>query len=205
VSSAESAPEVSSTPDVSGLRKGERTRRRILEAARRVFADVGYERATIRAIAAAADVDKSSVTQYFGTKQQLFRDSVTWTVPVADVVAKDPCRAAENLARGMFGAWADNPNSPMAVLLRTSMTSDDAAELLRTHITNDTIPDIVDAINAPDARLRAALFGAMLMGITSQRYLLKMPDLAAADIEDIMAIIAPLLDQLIDPGPQRTR
>ena len=31
-----------------------RTRRRILDAARGVFADVGYERATIRCIAAAA-------------------------------------------------------------------------------------------------------------------------------------------------------
>jgi AcrR family transcriptional regulator len=48
---------------VTGERKGERTRRRILEAARRVFADLGYERATIRGIAAAADVDKSSVIQ----------------------------------------------------------------------------------------------------------------------------------------------
>jgi Tetracyclin repressor-like, C-terminal domain len=49
------------------------------------------------------------------------------------------------------------------------MTSEDAAEILRTHITNDTIPDLAQAINASDARLRAALFGAMLMGITSQR------------------------------------
>lgn len=205
MSSAEPAPEVSSTPDGGGLRKGQRTRRRILDAARRVFADVGYERATIRGIAEAAGVDKSSVTQYFGTKQQLFRESVTWTVPVADVVAKDPDRAAENLARGMFRAWAANPDSPMAVLLRTSMTSDDAAELLRTHITDDTIPDIAAAINAPDARLRAALFGAMLMGITSQRFLLEMPDLATVDTEDIMAIIGPLLEQLFDPGRRNKR
>lgn len=205
MSSTERAPEASSAPDDSGLRKGERTRRRILEAARSVFADVGYERATIRGIAAAADVDKSSVTQHFGTKQQLFRDSVSWTVPVAEVVAEDPTKAAENLARGMFDAWAANPNSPMAVLLRTSMTSDDAAELLRTHITDDAIPDLAEAINAPNARLRAALFGAMLMGITSQRYLLQMPDLAAADIDDILAIIGPLLDQLFDPDRQAER
>ncbi|SDS75189.1 TetR/AcrR family transcriptional regulator [Actinoplanes derwentensis] len=40
-----------------GERKGERTRRRILETARRLFAELGYERATIRGIAAAAEVD----------------------------------------------------------------------------------------------------------------------------------------------------
>jgi len=88
---------------------------------------------------------------------------------------------AENLARGMFRAWAANPNSPMAVLLRASMTSDDAAELLRDHITHDAIPDLAEVIDAPDARLRAALLGAMLMGITSQRDLLGMPDLAEVD------------------------
>ena len=36
------------------MRVARRTRRRILEAARTVFAEIGYERATIRGIAAAA-------------------------------------------------------------------------------------------------------------------------------------------------------
>jgi len=40
----------------------------------------------------------------------------------------------------------------------------------------------------------------MLMGITSQRDLLGMPDLAEVDTEDILRIITPLLDALIDPG-----
>ena len=56
-------------------RKGQRTRRRILETARAVFAEVGYERATIRGIAAAAEVDKSSIIKYFGTKEALFREA----------------------------------------------------------------------------------------------------------------------------------
>lgn len=198
MSSAEPAPEAAVGADTGGQRKGERTRRRILEAARGVFADVGYERATIRGIAAAAGVDKSSVIQYFGTKQQLFRDAVSWSVPVAEVIAQDPSRVAENLARGMFDAWAAVPNSPMAVLLRASMTSDDAADLLRDHITNTVIPDIAGVIDAPDARLRAALLGAMLAGITTQRYLLGMPDLADVDTEDILQIITPLLDALVD-------
>jgi Tetracyclin repressor-like, C-terminal domain len=34
------------------------------------------------------------------------------------------------------------------------------------------------------ARLRAALAGAVLMGIVSQRYILKMPDVKDADVED---------------------
>jgi AcrR family transcriptional regulator len=196
---SEPVPESAATGD-DGERKGQRTRRRILQAARGVFADLGYERATIRGIAAAAGVDKSSVIQYFGTKQNLFREAVHWTIPVADAIADTPEQTAENLARGMLAAWAADPNSPMAVLVRASMTSEDAAEILRTHITSSAIPTLATAINAPDARLRAALVGAMLMGIASQRYLLRMPDLAEVDTEELLRLITPALQALIDPA-----
>ena len=160
----------------------------------------GYERATIRGIASAANVDKSSIVKYFGTKQKLFEEAVTWTIPIHDVVSEDPSQTAQNLARGMLAAWAADPNSPMAVLLRASMTSEDAAQILRTHITYHAISAIATTIDRPDARLRAALLGAMLMGIASQRYLLRMPDLVDVDTEHILRLITPALRAVIDPG-----
>jgi Tetracyclin repressor-like, C-terminal domain len=54
-------------------------------------------------------------------------------------------------------------------------------------------------IDAPDARLRAALAGAMLMGIVSQRYILKMPDVKDADVEDILRLITPLIRAILNP------
>ena len=44
------------------------------------------------------------------------------------------------------------PEHPMAVLLRTSMTSEDAAEILRTHITAQSVDAMAATIDAPDAR-----------------------------------------------------
>jgi AcrR family transcriptional regulator len=196
--SAEPTPESTASGE-GGERKGQRTRRRILDTARGVFADIGYERATIRAIAAAAGVDKSSIIQHFGSKQNLFREAVHWTIPVAEAIGDNPGQTAENLARGMFAAWAADPNSPMAVLLRASMTSEDAAEILRSHISSHAITAIAETIEAPDARLRAALAGAMLMGIVSQRYLLRMPDLCEVDAEEILRLVAPALHALMDP------
>ena len=200
MSSAEPAP-VAAEAEAGRERKGQRTRRRILDAARGVFAQVGYERATIRGIAAAAGVDKSSVIQYFGTKQALFREAVHWDIPIAEPTSDDATETTENLARGMLAAWAADPNSPMAVLVRTSMTSEDAAEVLRTHITAQSVDAMAANIDAPDARLRAALAGAMLMGIVSQRYILRMPDLRDADVEDILRLIIPLVRTLLHPTP----
>ncbi|MEV0348717.1 TetR family transcriptional regulator [Nonomuraea sp. NPDC050680] len=178
--------------------KGQRTRRRILEAARRTFGEVGYERATIRAIAAEADVDKSSVIQYFGTKQQLFRESLDLCLDVDSLTTDDPGRSAENYLRAMLERWAAAPDNPMAILLRTSMTSQEAAQLLREHVTAEAIDRIAAGVHGPDARLRAALAGAMMFGITVHRHLVRMPDLAEADLDDVLRLAVPLIRTLLD-------
>jgi AcrR family transcriptional regulator len=180
-----------------GERKGERTRRRILETARRLFAELGYERTTIRAIAAAAEVDKSSILQYFGSKQELFRAAVHWHIPTRELTTDDPVRTVHNLMHGMLSSWAADPNSPMAVLLRASMTSEDAAELLRHHITTEVVDAVAETIDDPDAHLRASLASAMMMGIAAQRYLLKMPYVADADLGDVLRLAGPAIRAVI--------
>ncbi|MFD9717833.1 TetR family transcriptional regulator [Streptomyces sp. NPDC059076] len=197
---ASQSPTDGPVPARAGERKGERTRRRILQAARRRFAEVGYERATIRAIAEQAGVDKASVIQYFGTKQELFRETVDWEIPVAELTTDDPGQSVENYLRTMLGAWSKDPDSPMTALLRTSLTSEDAAGLLRERVTAQAIDPIAAQIDDPDSRLRAALVGAMMMGIATHRHLLRMPDLAGADQEDVLRLAVPVLRELIDPG-----
>ena len=57
----------------TGRRPGDSgTREAILEAARRQFAERGYDRASLRAIAAEAGVDPGLVTHFHGSKQALF-------------------------------------------------------------------------------------------------------------------------------------
>ena len=180
-------------------RKGQRTRQRILLAARKVFAEAGYEKATIRGIAELSGVDKASVIKHFGSKQDLFDEAVQWTVPVDELTTADPAQTAQNFLQGMLNAWAADPDGPMAVLLRTAMTSRDALELLRTQVTEQAVTSVAATIDGPDARLRAALLSAVLMGIASQRYLLQFPDLAAASDDDIVRIMAPVLGGLLSP------
>ncbi|GAA2430763.1 hypothetical protein GCM10010191_50490 [Actinomadura vinacea] len=173
----------------SGERKGERTRRRILEAGRRVFGKVGYDRATIRAIAAEAQVDKSSVIQYFGTKERLFREALDFRIDVdALTVDGDPAASAESYLRAMLERWAPAPDSPMAVLLRT-------------HMTTEAIDRVAFRLEGPDPRLRAALAGAVMFGITFHRHLLRTPDLAGAPLDDVMRLAVPLVRELLAPPP----
>src|SRR6266513_2499701 len=73
-----------------GVRRSDRTKAAILAAAREHFAASGYERATIRAIAAAAGIDPALVVRYFLDRwegdeslQALLRAAVSHKVAVA--------------------------------------------------------------------------------------------------------------------------
>ncbi|WP_327287022.1 TetR/AcrR family transcriptional regulator [Streptomyces sp. NBC_01198] len=194
-------PEPAPEPDPPPVpeRKGERTRRRILQAARTEFGRHGYEKATIRGIALTASVDKASVIGYFGTKEALFREAVHWHARIDELADDDPGRTAEAYLRALLGRWAAEEDSPMSVLLRAGMTSAQAAELLRRHVTSEVVDRVADRIEGPDARLRAAVFAAVMMGIVSQRYLLRLPDLADAPLEDVLRIAVPLVRGVIAP------
>ena len=56
--------------------RGERTRRRLLEAAERVFADHGYHDASIVKITEAAEVGQGTFYLYFRSKQEIFEELV---------------------------------------------------------------------------------------------------------------------------------
>src|SRR3954447_6159444 len=56
-----------------------RTEASILGAARELFAEGGFERTTIRAVAARAGVDPALVMQYYGNKEHLFGCAARWS------------------------------------------------------------------------------------------------------------------------------
>ncbi|MGW0038942.1 TetR/AcrR family transcriptional regulator [Gordonia sp. NPDC003376] len=56
--------------------RGELKRASILDAAAEIFAEIGYERASIDAIAGRAQVSKPTVYSHFGNKETLFRESI---------------------------------------------------------------------------------------------------------------------------------
>lgn len=69
-----------------GQQRAEATRRRVVDAAERLFLSGGYHTTTIEAIAAAADVSVETIYKRFGNKAALLRA----TVALAVVEAPDP-------------------------------------------------------------------------------------------------------------------
>jgi AcrR family transcriptional regulator len=174
-----------------------RTEARILDAATQVFFSAGYDRTTIRAVAAAAGVDAGLVMHYFGSKQQLYR-RVIEAAPVPEI-GGTPAEAAEQILAMLADRLASADGASLA-LLRSMLTNPEAASAASTGIARYEA-QIAQAIPADDADLRAAIISAVTLGITVSRHLIKSDELATADPARIIELLRPcLLSLTARPG-----
>ncbi len=164
-----------------------RTEARILDAAGRGFRTAGYERTTIRAVAAAAGVDAGLVMHYFGSKQELFRRVID-AAPVPEV-SGTPEQAAEQILASLADRLASEPAASLA-LLRSMLTTPEAAAAASATIARYQA-QIAAAIPADDANLRAAIISAITLGVMVSRHLIKSDDLATADPAEVISLLRP--------------
>jgi AcrR family transcriptional regulator len=176
----------------------QRTEARILDAASRVFVAAGYERATIRGVAAAAGVDAGLVMHYFGSKQELYR-RVIEAAPVPEV-SGTPGEAAEQVLATLADRLASTPAASLA-LLRSMLTNPEAATAASAGIARYEA-QIAAAIPADDADLRAAIISAITLGLTVSRHLIKSDELATADPAEVIRLLRPgVLSLAAVPAP----
>jgi AcrR family transcriptional regulator len=183
-------------PGVSG------TREAILDAARRAFAEQGYQRATIRGVAELAGVDPALVHHYFGTKQDLFVAAVQLPInPVPQLMAvlgEDPDRTGERIVEVFLSVWdhaADR--SPLLALIRSAVGDERAAAMLREFITEEVLGQLAHRLGSPDARLRATLVASQLIGLAMARYIVRVEPLASAPAAELAAAVGPTLQRYL--------
>ncbi len=165
------------------------TRTAILDAARHRFAEDGYERTTIRAIAADADIDPSMVIRYFGSKAELYAAASAIDLAVPDLGEADDAAAA--YIQSFLARWEAAENTAETVLLRTAPTHPDAAARVQAIFDKEIVPALEKALpDDPAVRERAALLLSQTLGIAYGRYLLGIEPLASMDVREIAAMAA---------------
>jgi AcrR family transcriptional regulator len=87
-------------------RKKEETKRRIFEAATKLFAHKGFEATTIDEIASEADVSKGTFFNYFPKKEAIIRYLFDEWTEIAEGIAADKDHSAEARVVEMFAAGA---------------------------------------------------------------------------------------------------
>jgi AcrR family transcriptional regulator len=193
----------SASPPRTGRRPGSPdTRDIILEAAQSVFAQRGYDGATVRGVAAQAGVDPALLYHYFGSKQQLFVAAMEipydWQTELPAILDGPADEMGERLVRFVLQLWESPHTQPLFLgAVRSAATDPVAAEMVRRLLAEGPFMALARVIGAPDGELRAMLAASHVMGVALLRYILRVEPMASADIETLAGMISPSIQRYL--------
>ncbi len=197
-----------------GRRAGDSgTRDAIGEAARAQFAEHGYHGATIRGIAAAAEVDPALVHHYYGTKEALFAAAMRLPVVPSEVLtaALTPAGGAavgpgfgEHLVRTALQLWeSDELKETFLGLLRSAVTSEQASVMLREFISDSILGTVARVAglgrqwSPAEAEYRAAMVATQMLGLALTRLVLGLPAVTGASADELAATVGPSVERYL--------
>jgi AcrR family transcriptional regulator len=188
----------------TGRRPGKQdTREAILTAARATFAERGFDAASIRTIASAAGVDPALVHHYFGTKEELFRATVAIPFDPAELVpavlAGGAAGVGERMVRTVLSVWDSPVGGAAAALLRSAMSNEWTARLLREFLATQVLRRVLDHLGLDPAEraLRGSLVATQIAGLAMMRYVIRLEPVASAEPETLVAAIGPTVQRYL--------
>lgn len=179
------------------------TRSAIVDAARRLFGEKGYEGATIRGIAREAGVDPALVHHFFGAKEHVFVAAMQFPFDPSALLPRvsegPPDELGERVVR-FFLSVLDDPTGrdSFLAIIRSAATHEHAAAALREFVTQALVGRISEASGAPRLRVEAA--AAQLVGLAFLRYVVQVEPLTSADEEMVVATVAPTVQRYLHGG-----
>jgi AcrR family transcriptional regulator len=188
----------------AGRRPGQtETREEILVAARRLFGEKGYQGATIRGIAAEAGVNPALVHHFFRSKEQVFVAAMNFPLNPAATVARLLEGPREDVGRRVVTLILDvwqvpATREPFLALIRSATTNDRAARMLRQFFEHAVLDRVADALGIP--KLRLVLAFSQMIGLMLSRHVLEVGPLVAARQEELVQLVAPVIQYYLDSG-----
>jgi AcrR family transcriptional regulator len=177
-------------------RPASETKAVILAAARERFAADGYEKATIRAIAADAGIDPAMVMRYFGSKEALFGAAAEFDLELPDLTDVPVRRLGATLAEHFIERW--ERDEALLILLRVGVTNEAVAERMRMIFAAQLGPVVAKATgDAPDTAVRAGLAASQVLGMALCRYVLAFPPLADLTRQEVVDWLGPTLQRYL--------
>jgi AcrR family transcriptional regulator len=188
----------------SGRRPGESgTREAIFNSACAAFAAEGYDRATIRAIAARAGVDPALVLHYFGSKEQLFGATlelpITPSVVLREALAADAANLGETAVRTFLNTWEAPEMRPRLIaMVRSASTNDTALAVVRDYLGSQVFGQLTETLGVADADLRVTLVGSQFIGLAMLRYVMRIEPIASVSIDQLAKAVGPAIQRYLN-------
>jgi AcrR family transcriptional regulator len=190
----------------TGRRPGpSHTRERILDAARQQFGERGYDRTTVRSIAAQAKVDPALITHFFGSKHALFSSVVDLPFApellIASITDGPIEERGARLAQFVVNLMKD-PQYGVAftALVRAASSEPEAAHLIRERLAREVFLPLARKLRIDNAEVRAAITATQTIGLVMCRQIIQIDALTALTDDEIVDLVGPTLQRyLSDP------
>jgi len=189
---------MTSTKAPARRRNAADSRIRLLDAARELFAERGFERSTIRDIGERAGLDSTLIARYFGSKAALYLETMRTDFAAEDPHALrdllDPGRLTEVLER--VGRRGPGPIFDVALHRHSDPAVDTQAKAMLAERVVDPLQRRLTDSEAEDAELRAELITAAVIGVAVGRCRGALPALSGAKPELVAELLLSALGRL---------
>ncbi|MEZ5078632.1 MAG: TetR family transcriptional regulator [Solirubrobacterales bacterium] len=176
----------------------EATREALLRAAREIFDECGFERATTRAIGERAGVDAALIARYFAGKEGLFLAAI-------GSMSEEEDRDLEpsELVALLIERWERKGHNPISRALASPALSEDVRREVSEIVAQRLLRNQAARLRGrglPDAELRAELLIAVAVGVEITRANGTLERLAATPLDEVVAVLDPFLEALGSAG-----
>jgi AcrR family transcriptional regulator len=179
------------------------TRGEIVDAAKRVFAEKGYDGTSLRGVAREAGVDPALVHHYFDGKASLFVAAMALPFDPRQVKehAAGPEYSGSRTIEGFLTMWdlAEGTGSSFALCLSAMAASTNVADAMREFV-NERVWSVLrhnEGETETVRRRRTAMVSSQLMGLAFARYILRVPPMSTATPKQIGRWVGPTLDRYV--------
>ena len=174
------------------------TRDRILEAAKRIFGRDGFDHATIRAIAAEADINPAMVMRYYGNKDALFVAATNFQPDVSALAKVPRSQLGETIVRRMLDTWENPESGPgRRAMLLTSLSNETARIKFSGQFMEVYRKMLAPAGASKSSEIAIALIASQVIGLLVTRYIMPASPISSLSREQLIREVGRTLQNYI--------
>lgn len=173
----------------------------ILKAATKQFADIGYDKTTIRSVAEAAEVDPKLVMHYFKNKQKLFMASVKVPseVGAALTILKLTPRASwgKRMADVIWLAQKSGAFQTLVGIIRASSSEPEAAAMFKEFYLENMLVPMINQLEVDNKELRAIMMSSLMAGFVFTKEIVGVSDFSKARDKQQKQLFAAMIQTIL--------
>lgn len=181
-----------------GMNPTHSTPERILDAARLLFSEQGFERTTIRGIGARAGVDPALVVHYFANKEGIFSKAALSDFEIPDLRQMEGSSVGACLVSYLLDAVEGRDfGKTLIALLRASVSHPSALQALQGILHKRLQGVLAEVVPANEVGMRSGLIATQVIGLAVTRYILKLPSVVDLSKDEVVRRIGPVVQHYL--------